>query len=116
MDIPTQIFNVGDYRRKLCGAKMPASFYDPNNVEAVAQRSMACDAALADMLKYMSQDGVRVAVYDATNSTKSRRVHLMESLAEEGLGIKTMFLESICDNQEVSVPLRMGRLCRKKIT
>jgi len=36
-DIPSQIFNVGDYRRRLCGAQLPSSFYDPNNVEAVAQ-------------------------------------------------------------------------------
>jgi len=101
MDIPTQIFNVGDYRRQLCGAQMPASFYDPTNAEAVAQRTMACDAALADMMDYMRMDGVRVAVYDATNSTKSRRIHLLEVLKREGLGAKVMFMESICDSPEI---------------
>jgi len=106
MDIPTQIFNVGDYRRQLCGAQMPASFYDPTNAEAVAQRTMACDAALADMMDYMRMDGVRVAVYDATNSTKSRRIHLLEVLKREGLGAKVMFMESICDSPEVSSHLR----------
>jgi len=101
MDIPTQIFNVGDYRRQLCGAQMPASFYDPTNAEAVAQRTMACDAALADMMDYMRMDGVRVAVYDATNSTKNRRAHLLDVLETEGLGAKVMFIESICDNTEL---------------
>ena len=86
---------------------MPASFYDPNNVEAVKQREMACDAALADMVEYMRQDGVRVAVYDATNSTRNRRLHLLDTLDLEGIGAKRMFLESICDNEEVSVGLQI---------
>ena len=34
---------------------------------------MACNAALADMIDYLKQDGVRVAVFDATNSTRERR-------------------------------------------
>jgi shikimate kinase len=33
-DIPAQIFNVGDYRRQLCGAQMPSIFYDPTNAAA----------------------------------------------------------------------------------
>ena len=85
---------------------MPASFYDPTNAEAVAQRTMACDAALADMMDYMRMDGVRVAVYDATNSTKNRRAHLLDVLETEGLGAKVMFIESICDNTEVSEVVR----------
>ena len=32
-DIPCQIFNVGEYRRKICGINMPASFYDNDNKE-----------------------------------------------------------------------------------
>jgi len=69
-DIPAQIFNVGDYRRQLCGAQMPSTFYDPTNATAFRARLMACNAALADMIDYLKQDGVRVAVFDATNSTR----------------------------------------------
>jgi hypothetical protein len=50
-DIPAQIFNVGDYRRQLCGPQMPADFYDPDNKEGSAARTMACDAALADLVE-----------------------------------------------------------------
>ncbi len=64
-------------------------------------RTAACDAALADMVAYMRQDGVRVAVYDATNSTRDRRIHLLSVLDDEGIGAKRMFLEIICDNEEV---------------
>lgn len=57
---------------------------------------MACDAALNDLLDYMRQDGVRVAAFDATNSTKDRRRHIVEVLKNSGLGAKRMFIESIC--------------------
>lgn len=101
-DIPAQIFNVGDYRRQLFGAKMPANFYDPSNAEGLASRSIACDAALADLIDYVKQDGVRVAAFDATNSTKERRRHIMQRLKDAGLGAKRMFVESICNQEGVS--------------
>lgn len=98
-DIDSQIFNVGDYRRKICGEKMPASFFDPLNEEAVAQRARACNAALDDMMVYMAKPNVRVAVYDATNSTKDRRSYLLKKLKTSCIGAKIMFIESICDNE-----------------
>ena len=94
-DIPAQIFNVGDYRRQLFGAKMPANFYDPSNAEGLASRTVACDAALADLIDYVKQDGVRVAAFDATNSTRERRKHIMQRLKDAGLGAKRMFVESM---------------------
>mmetsp|Transcript_7516 Transcript_7516/g.11276 ORF Transcript_7516/g.11276 Transcript_7516/m.11276 type:complete len:525 (-) Transcript_7516:310-1884(-) len=100
-DIPSQIFNVGDYRRNICGAKMPASFYDPKNEEALEQRTMACNAALSDLIDYMKQDGVRIGVFDATNSSRERRNHLCKALEEAGIGAKKMFLESICDDDKL---------------
>lgn len=102
--IDTQIFNVGDYRRKICGAQLPASFFDHSNAEAVAQRSEACNAALNDMLEFMGQDGVRVGVYDATNSTKERRSHLLQKINEAKTGSKIMYIESICNDIEVIKP------------
>lgn len=100
-DIPSQIFNVGDYRRQLCGAQLPADFYHPSNETAMHQRRAACDAALQDMMEYLKQDGVRVAALDATNSTKERRQHILKALKQSNLGCKKMFLESICDSQEL---------------
>lgn len=101
-DIPSQIFNVGDYRRQLFGDFLPADFYDPENEEGLAARHTACDAALADLIAYMRQDGVRVAAFDATNSTRERREHVIKMLTESGLGVKRMFLESICNDDGVS--------------
>ena len=56
---------MGEYRRQLCGAQLPADFYDPDNAVGLAARTMACDAALSDLLSYMQQEGVRVAALDA---------------------------------------------------
>ena len=50
-DIPSQIFNVGDYRRQLCGPQMKADFYSPDNDEGLKARTMACDAALEDLME-----------------------------------------------------------------
>jgi len=100
-DIPAQIFNVGDYRRELCGAKMPSGFYDPKNSEGMAARLKACDAALNDMMNYLKKDGVRVAALDATNSTYDRRCHIVATLKKMGIGCKKMFVESICDDEEL---------------
>lgn len=101
-DIPSQIFNAGDYRRQLFGATMPASFYDPMNEEGATSRAKACNAALDDLIAYMKQEGVRVAAFDATNGTRDRREHIMQTLKTSGLGAKIIFLESICDNEQVS--------------
>jgi hypothetical protein len=101
-DIPSQIFNVGDYRRQMCGAQKRADFYDNTNVEGLAARKLACDAALADLVEYMRQDGVRVAAFDATNSTKERRKYITQELLKKGMGTKRMFVESICDDEQVS--------------
>lgn len=101
LDIPAQIFNVGDYRRKICGAKLPASFYDPENLEGMEQRSKACDAALEDLIEFMGKDGVRLAVYDSTNSSPDRRHHIKQKLNDSGIGFKKMFIETLCDDEEV---------------
>jgi broad specificity phosphatase PhoE len=80
---------------------MPASFYDPNNAAGQESRQKACNAALSDLVDYMRQDGVRVAAFDATNSTQQRRDHIVELLKESGLGAKIMCVESICDQEQL---------------
>jgi len=100
-DIPAQIFNVGDYRRKLCGTQMPAEFYNPDNPEGLKARMMACDAALADLVEYIKGDGVRVAAFDATNTTFARRQHIVKVLKEAGIRSKKIFIESICDSTNI---------------
>ena len=83
LDIPGQIFNVGDYRRKIAGPNMTADFYDPKNKEALAKRNMAAMQALGDLKKFMNEkpeQGVRVGIFDATNSTMERRKVIRKEL------------------------------------
>ncbi|EED94866.1 6-phosphofructo 2-kinase, partial [Thalassiosira pseudonana CCMP1335] len=99
LDIDTRIFNVGDYRRRLHGARLPADFFDHSNNEYMAKREQACDAALSDLKEFMKKDGVRVGVLDSTNSAHKRRAHIREVLAD--LKCKIVILESVCDKKEL---------------
>jgi len=90
---------VGDYRRKLCGDKLPASFYDEGNTEALEQRAKACEAAVDDLVEFMRKDGVRLAVYDSTNSSRDRRNAIMKKLVDTGIGFKKMYVETLCDDE-----------------
>jgi len=85
----------------MLGAKLPASFYDHSNKEYLAKRKEACDKALSDLIEYMNQDGFRLGVYDATNSTPQARKLVLQKLDEAGVGAKKIFMEVICDDDNV---------------
>jgi 6-phosphofructo-2-kinase / fructose-2,6-biphosphatase 2 len=108
-DIPSQIFNVGDYRRQLHGATLPATFYDPDNTVGRTARDQACDAALSDLLSYLQKEnGARVAAFDATNTTKARRQYILQKIQESNIGAKKMFVESICDDENVGIVSKLS--------
>lgn len=97
LSIPSQTFNVGNYRRN--DAPQPtADFFDTNNVEGERKRRAAAEAALADMLKWFRTGGV-VAILDATNSTKERRKWVSDTC--EAHGIEVLFVESKCDDEDI---------------
>lgn len=97
--VETKICNVGDYRRQLFGANLPAEFFDHTKEEFMAKRLQACDCALADLITFMQQDGVRVGILDSTNSTQTRRRHMLDKL--KSLECKVIVLEVICDKEEL---------------
>lgn len=117
MGISTRVFNVGNYRRKIAGARQPHQFFDPGNSAATELRKQAAAEALRDMLEwlcastpaseeasslasdYISDSIARVAIYDATNSTRDRRQSL--KLECERSGVSIMFIESICTDPSV---------------
>ncbi|KAL7528385.1 hypothetical protein ACHAWF_002542 [Thalassiosira exigua] len=99
LDMETKIFNVGDYRSKLFGARLPAEFFDHSNKECLAKREQACDEALKELMEFMKQDGVRVGVLDSTNSMRKRRTHIRTSLKD--LKCKVIVIETVCDKQEL---------------
>lgn len=44
---------------------------------------------------------MRVAAFDATNSTKARREHILNVLKEKDVRAKKIFIESICDSDKL---------------
>ena len=95
---PTRVFNVGEYRRAQVGASVSHHFFDPGNAEAREQRFAAASAAFDDMVAWLKHGG-RIAIYDATNSTRTRRQMLLERSAKHGLEV--LFVESRCEVSEI---------------
>eukprot|EP01083_Nonionella_stella_P089430 249513_1 len=94
----TQVFNIGNYRRSMHGAKQPARFFDPDNAAGVKRRTEAAMAALTDMMEWL-EGGGKVGIYDGTNSTFSRR-NLVDKQIEAKRGdmqCDIVWIESICD-------------------
>ena len=93
-----RVFNVGNYRRREVGAQQPAAFFDPTNPEGLEARRRVAMEALDDLLAWVGQGG-DVAIYDATNSTRSRRQLVRDRL--EASGVRVVFVESLCSDPEV---------------
>jgi broad specificity phosphatase PhoE len=94
----TQVFNVGEYRRKTHGSHQRHSFFDPRNEAANTARLEVAIAALDDMLAFLDSGG-DVGIYDATNSTRERRALVRARCAAEGVDV--VFVESICNDPSI---------------
>ncbi|CAG8496125.1 13538_t:CDS:2 [Acaulospora morrowiae] len=99
LSISTKVFNVGNYRRKLHGAHQMHSFFDPNNKTGESARKQAATEALNDMVKWFKEENGTVAIFDATNSTRSRREFILNYCRKED--ILVMFIESICQDENL---------------
>ena len=69
---PTRSFNVGEARRRELGPGQSHEFFDPDNADAERQRKHLAETVMEEALAFLRGDG-RIAIYDATNSTRERR-------------------------------------------
>ncbi|CCK69362.1 fructose-2,6-bisphosphatase KNAG_0C02510 [Huiozyma naganishii CBS 8797] len=108
MSVRCEIFNVGHYRRKLGFEKPDHEFFDFENDELFKIREEALKLAFNSMVEWFDQpvddsnwerDLGRVAILDATNSTRERRSTVLELCREKGF--VTMFVENWCDISDV---------------
>ncbi|KAF9934581.1 Fructose-2,6-bisphosphatase [Linnemannia zychae] len=97
LGITTKVFNVGNYRRKLHGAHQLHNFFDPANPDGERSRKEAAVEALEDMVYWFKKEQGVVALYDATNSTRSRREMLLAECKKHD--IQVMFIESVCEDE-----------------
>lgn len=97
-----RMFNVGSYRRQVGLGSAEASFFDPSNAKSSNIReelAMAVQNAMYVWLHEMHEDKRRVAIFDATNTTKDRRLALIRRARQESVFL--LFVESICDDEKV---------------
>jgi len=117
--IPAKIFNNGNLRRKYLPIQQTfaANFYHPQNTAALKIRD---DIALANIKmakNYLAGSG-QVAILDAANVTRARRIMIEKNLDNHPL----LFIECLNDDQEIlslmietktKLP-EFSRLARKK--
>lgn len=97
--VTTKVFNVGEFRRELYGTvNCKHDFFDSKNPSGQNARNKCAQLALDEVKKYLKGDG-QVAIFDATNTTEDRREYVFTEC--KNFGIKTFFIESICNDPEV---------------
>ncbi|CAL8336199.1 unnamed protein product [Merluccius merluccius] len=108
--VPTREFNVGQYRREYMKIYKSFEFFRPDNEEGLKIRQHCASAALNDVRQYLADEGGHVAVFDATNTTRERRMTIVQ-FAEQN-GFKVFFVESVCEDplviQQNIVQVKLG--------
>lgn len=116
----TKCFNVGNTRRlskenngpapkpfEMAGdatAYHDASFFDPKDKSSLEIREQWAMDTLDQLITYLTQEGGTVGIFDATNTTKLRRRHIIEAIrakTPQHPNLKILFLESICTNNVI---------------
>ena len=86
------------------GMDQSASFFDPDNAEAVHLREEVALATLDELLDYILDQNGSVGIFDATNSTLERRKRIMERVRQRaGPELGVLFVESLCVDENVRV-------------
>jgi len=105
MGYEVQLFNVGSYRRKIGLQSADSSFFAAGNSDGQRVReemAMAVQDAMYQWLHESNDSDTakrRVAIFDATNTTISRRLALAQKARKENVFL--LFVESICDDAKV---------------
>lgn len=92
----TEIYNVGDYRRKILGGFQESSFFDDQIIENKEMRDNIAINLFNQMVEWLHKEG-DIAIFDATNSSEERRIKLIKICNDNN--IKYLFIEIICDNE-----------------
>lgn len=102
-----KLFNVGSYRRKMGLASADSNFFSAGNSDGTRMREELAMAVQESMYEWLHETSAtdsssakrRVAIFDATNTTISRRLALAQKARKENVYL--LFVESICDDAKV---------------
>ncbi|KXJ12195.1 6-phosphofructo-2-kinase/fructose-2,6-bisphosphatase 3 isoform X2 [Exaiptasia diaphana] len=98
ISIQTNVFNVGEYRRKVVGTDKLHDFFRPDNDQAQIIRRQCALTCLEDVSKWLNNGG-QAAIFDATNTTRERRRLVLDFCRRRGF--KVFFMESVCTNMDM---------------
>lgn len=98
-----EVFNVGSLRRAKGMAGVDVSFFDTTNQNAKQLRENLATEVQDVMYEWISEAGSdgnpRIAIFDATNTTRERRLKVATRARERKAGL--LFVESICNDEQV---------------
>ena len=96
----TKHINVGQFRRKQKEDRevQTADFFDSSNAEGIEARNRALEAALEEVHTYLATENGQVVIFDATNTTESRRQRLVKEFHGR---YQYLFIESVCNDEAV---------------
>ena len=95
--VPSRIFNIGSYRRKLFSNYHAPDFFDAGNPVAMQQREQCLNAALTDLHDWVDDHDICCGILDATNTTRQRRDYVLGKVT--AMGCKVIFCESIVTDE-----------------
>lgn len=79
-----------------------ADFFAPDNKASNALRDKWAMDTLEQLLDYVIEGPGSVGIFDATNSTKHRRLRVLRRIQQRSNGeLKILFLESICNDPNI---------------
>lgn len=100
LGVRSEIFNLGNYRRKIfVGKEADSKFFNIANEDGVKAREMCAHLALEDAFAFLEKGGPAVALYDGTNTTLARRHWLREQLSKKLY--KVIWMELILEVKEL---------------
>jgi 6-phosphofructo-2-kinase/fructose-2,6-biphosphatase 2 len=96
-----QIFNCGNYRRKISGGGQDSSFFDNSNKENLKSRELYFNSTMFDLNTFLNLKNGDIGILDATNSTKERREKIINFFSNLYYEKKIIFLENITTDKEI---------------
>ncbi|CAJ0763880.1 23470_t:CDS:10 [Entrophospora sp. SA101] len=102
LGVPTKVFSVGNYRRKVVGtaSSLPQDFFNPKSNEA--RHKIATDC-LQDLIDWLEKEG-QVGIYDASNTTEERRKEISDVLINQSICEKPEIIEANIRGVKITSP------------
>lgn len=96
------VFSLGDIRREVVGPAMelPQDYFGPGTKDPHTEqmRRTVIERTESEILAFYANGG-QVAIYDASNSSRTRRFCVRDLF--ESHGVQVMFIESLCDDERI---------------